>query len=108
MNLSFDRFQMILKSYVRNMTRPEGSIAKGYLIEETLTFCSRYLIGVDTKLNRLRRNDDGNELQQHECVFPQAGRPLGGVTSVNLDYTSYAQAHRHVLFNCGSLDYYIE
>jgi hypothetical protein len=32
-----------LKSYVCNRAHPEGSIAEGYLAEEALTFCSRYL-----------------------------------------------------------------
>ncbi|XP_028193133.1 uncharacterized protein LOC114378691 [Glycine soja] len=30
-----------LKSFVRNKAQPEGSIAEGYLAEESLTFCSR-------------------------------------------------------------------
>ena len=32
-----------LKSYVKNRNRPETSIAEGYLAEECLVFCSRYL-----------------------------------------------------------------
>ncbi|XP_019236804.1 PREDICTED: uncharacterized protein LOC109217034 [Nicotiana attenuata] len=39
----FERYLRILKSYVCNYARPEGSIAEGYLAEESLTFCSRYL-----------------------------------------------------------------
>ena len=69
-----------LKSYVRNRSRPEGSIAEGYLVEECLTFCSRYLHeGVQTMLNKSCRNND-------ECIgedvsfdpFPNKGRPIGG------------------------------
>ena len=44
------------KGYVRNKTYPEGSIAKGYILEECLTFCSRFL-DVDTKLNRVDRHE---------------------------------------------------
>jgi hypothetical protein len=29
-----------LKGYVRNKARPEGSMAKGYAIEEALGFCT--------------------------------------------------------------------
>ncbi|XP_020973047.1 uncharacterized protein LOC110269510 [Arachis ipaensis] len=36
-----ERYLCRLKSYVRNKSRPEGSIAEGYLAEECLTFCSR-------------------------------------------------------------------
>ncbi|KAL6572291.1 hypothetical protein OROMI_013249 [Orobanche minor] len=38
-----ERYLGKLKGYVRNRTRPEGSIAEGYLAEECVTFCSRFL-----------------------------------------------------------------
>ena len=47
---------MTLKSYVCNRARPEGSIAEGYLVEECMTFCSRYLDDVESKLTRPVRN----------------------------------------------------
>ena len=34
----FERFMGVLKKYVRNRARPEGSIAKGYGNEEVLSF----------------------------------------------------------------------
>ncbi|KAG8503618.1 hypothetical protein CXB51_001607 [Gossypium anomalum] len=37
-----------LKSYCRNKRYPERSIAEGYLAEECMTFCSRYLEDVET------------------------------------------------------------
>ncbi|KAG8503945.1 hypothetical protein CXB51_002268 [Gossypium anomalum] len=45
-----------LKSYCRNKRYPEGSIAEDYLPEECMTFCSRYLEDVETRLNRPSRN----------------------------------------------------
>ncbi|XP_057760053.1 uncharacterized protein LOC130980381 [Arachis stenosperma] len=38
-----ERYLGHLKSYVRNKAKSEGSIAEGYVAEEALTFCSRYL-----------------------------------------------------------------
>ena len=35
----FERFMGILKKYVRNRARPEGSISKGYGTEEVIEFC---------------------------------------------------------------------
>jgi hypothetical protein len=35
----FERFMGVLKKYVRNRARPEGSIVKGYGIEEVIGFC---------------------------------------------------------------------
>ncbi|GJY97245.1 hypothetical protein Tco_0514155 [Tanacetum coccineum] len=54
----FERYMKKLKNYVRNKAKPEGSIAEGYVAEEALTFCSRYLKDdVETRFNRLGRNE---------------------------------------------------
>ncbi|GJX69164.1 hypothetical protein Tco_0304891 [Tanacetum coccineum] len=54
----FERYMKKLKNYVRNKAKPEGSIAEGYVAEEALTFCSRYLKDVETRFNHPGRNDD--------------------------------------------------
>jgi hypothetical protein len=41
-----------LKRYVRNRSRPEGSIAKAYVANECLTCCSKYMDDVDTRFNQ--------------------------------------------------------
>ena len=51
-----ERYLRTAKGYVRNKAHPEGSIAKGYIVEECLTFCSRFL-DVDTKLNHADRHE---------------------------------------------------
>lgn len=49
-----------LKLFVRNRAHPEASIAKSILMEECMTFCSRYLDkNVETKSTRPFRNADG-------------------------------------------------
>jgi hypothetical protein len=35
----FERFMEVLKKYVHNHARPEGSISKVYLTEEVIEFC---------------------------------------------------------------------
>jgi hypothetical protein len=40
----FERFFVVLKKYVRNHARLEGSIAKGYVIEEVIEFCVDYVM----------------------------------------------------------------
>ncbi|GKA81475.1 uncharacterized protein Tco_0788167 [Tanacetum coccineum] len=55
----FERYMKKLKNYVRNKAKPEGSIAEGYVSEEALTFCSRYLKDdVETRIVIFGRNDD--------------------------------------------------
>jgi hypothetical protein len=46
------------KGYVRNKATPEGSIVEGYIAEELLTFCSRYLESTQMVFNRPLRNLD--------------------------------------------------
>ena len=51
-----ERFLKKLKEYVRNLTRSEGLIAEGYMVDEALTLCSMYFESVKTKFNRPNRN----------------------------------------------------
>jgi hypothetical protein len=60
----FERFFAVLKKYIHNRARPEGSIAKGYVIEEVIEFCVDYvdelcLIGVPVSRHEGRLNGKG-------------------------------------------------
>ncbi|KAL4287934.1 hypothetical protein AHAS_Ahas19G0235800 [Arachis hypogaea] len=89
-----ERFLLKLKNYVRNKSRPEGSIAEGYLADECLTFCSRYLNdNVRTKFNNPTKNLDG---------------PIGNGVMISLDPLMWEQSHRYVLFNCNITAPYIK
>ena len=79
---------MTLKSYVRNRARPEGSIAEGYLVEECMTFCTRYLDDIESKLNRPSRNCESGE-----------NHPLGEQERFTLTDIQKKQTHRYILFN---------
>ena len=39
----FERYFAVVKKYVHNWARPEGSIAKGYVTEEVTEFCVDYV-----------------------------------------------------------------
>lgn len=104
-NFCYVRYLVRLKSYVRNKAQPEGSIAEGYIAEECLTFCSRYLEGVEMTFNRLQRNCDSvDNIESYK--FLSGGRIIGKVESTVLDEISLAQAHRYVLLHCDSVTYY--
>ncbi|XP_052874561.1 uncharacterized protein LOC128280456 [Gossypium arboreum] len=93
-----ERFLSKLKSYCRNKRYPEGSIAEGYLAEECMTFCSRYLEDAETRLNRPSRNAGLNDNDLAETyLFQSYGEPIGKVEIVELDDISWIQAHRYVL-----------
>ncbi|XP_020270974.1 uncharacterized protein LOC109846163 [Asparagus officinalis] len=99
------------KSYIRNRARPEGSIAEGYIADECMTFCSRYLKGFETKFNRLERNyeDDNRECNEAQLsIFRHSGRALGAATTRYLDEREWLQAHIYVLKNCDEVQPHIE
>ena len=53
--MPFERLNGVIKGFVRNRSRPNGSIAKGFLIYECISFCQNYLttenedVGIPTK-----------------------------------------------------------
>ena len=67
------RYLCTHKHFVRNKSHPEGSIAERYIAEECVTFCSRYLHGIETRFDRLERNYDGSNAKSHHglAVFAQ-------------------------------------
>ena len=81
--LWIDRYLRTLKPYVRNKSRPEGSIVEGYIAEECATFCSRYLHDVETKHDREERNYviENNITNERLSFFKCMGRTIGKSTS---------------------------
>ena len=41
--MAFERMNGHIKGYVRKRSRPDGSISKGFLAEECISFCTNYL-----------------------------------------------------------------
>ena len=80
------RFLGKLKSYCRNKRYPKGSIAEGYLAEECMTFCAKYLEDSETRFNRPTRNVGlpHNNLAK-TYLFKSFGQPIGKVELVELD-----------------------
>jgi hypothetical protein len=66
------------RSLVRNRAASKGSIAEGYLVDEMLTFCSRYLEYAPIVHNRPQR------------ILDEA---RGAVTRVKLDQRTLTQVH---------------
>ncbi|CAI9115088.1 OLC1v1015922C1 [Oldenlandia corymbosa var. corymbosa] len=93
-----ERYLGTLKSHVRNRSILEGSIAKGYLAEECLTFCSLYLAEyVETKFNRTSRNEDRNTDDVAGLdIFNMGGHPLGKATPTEFDDETLKKGHQYV------------
>ena len=83
---TFERFMKILKGYVRNRTRPEGSIIECYIVEEAIEFCSEYLSGVTTI-----------GLPKDSIDVNQTNRGLSGAVVCIINREQRDQAHRTIL-----------
>jgi hypothetical protein len=95
---SFERFMGVLKKYVHNRARPEGSISKGYGTEEVIEFCVDFLsdlkpIGVPESRYEGRLTGKGT---------------LERKAKVCMDGHSFTQAHYTVLHNSTVVAPYIE
>jgi hypothetical protein len=79
-----EKYLKTLKCYVCNRAHPEGWITNGYIVEECMTFMSRYLDDVEIKENRpLRYVDDDNEIS----------KPIGKGIDIIFDRITLMQAH---------------
>ncbi|XP_025795594.1 uncharacterized protein LOC112875826 isoform X2 [Panicum hallii] len=103
-----ERFLKKCKGYVRTKSHPEGSIMEGSMFDEALTLCSRYLQD-DTNFNHRVRNKDRlqREISVTTPFFHNIGQALAGKCIVNLDYKTWLQAHRYVLFNYANIQPYL-
>jgi hypothetical protein len=41
--ITIEQMMKVLKAYVRNISHPEGSMVKGYILNETMGFVTKYL-----------------------------------------------------------------
>ena len=96
-----------MKSHVTNKAQPEGSMAEGYILEETIAFCSTFLEGVETIFCRSKRNDDYN-VNMSTYLFNSGGRVVGMERTCRLDDKSLRQAHRYVLLHSNDMKELIE
>ena len=98
-----------LKGTVRNRAKPEGSIAEAYVVDECLSYCSRYLINIETRFNKEDRNKDGKRVASPDelGVFSTAAKGFGA-SKLNLYDSEYDQMVWYVLNNCREVEKYME
>ena len=77
--MAFERMNGVIKGFVRNRARPDGSIVQGFLTEECISFCTNYLdvektvgLPVNTHLGRLEGN--GHKNGRKEMHVDHSGR----------------------------------
>jgi len=85
----------VFKGYVRNRSRPEASMAKGYFLDETIGFVTEYL--QDFRHVRRRIWDAYEE----EGVYGEVVE--GATTKLTLDPIAQDVAHQYVITNVACL-----
>jgi Transposase family tnp2/Domain of unknown function (DUF4218)/Transposase-associated domain/Domain of unknown function (DUF4216) len=94
----FERFMGVLKKYVHNRARPEGSISKGYGTEEVIEFCVDFIPDI---------KPIGLPESRHEGRLCGKGT-IGRKSLICRDGHSYTQAHYTVLQNSSLASRYID
>ncbi|XP_074336049.1 uncharacterized protein LOC141673217 [Apium graveolens] len=95
-----ERYLAKLKSNVRNRSKPEGSIAEGYIAEECVTFCSRFLAADETTKNNMCSTVFERGPTQAEYHIGTRRNKDG--TIIHLEDVYWKASHRYVLFNTGN------
>ena len=57
-----ERFMKTLKTFARQKARPEGSMAEGWLVQESCVWISKYLGSVDARMPKLWSMQDDDRL----------------------------------------------
>ncbi|KAK1405766.1 hypothetical protein POM88_005371 [Heracleum sosnowskyi] len=94
-----ERYLCKIKTYVRNRSKPEGSIVEGYLPEECLTFCSSFL-GDDAGSKIIKSARFQSCLEKTEYHIGTRRNKDG--TTIHLKESQWTTIHRYILFNCGN------
>ena len=94
----FERFMGVLKKYVNNSARPEGSIAKGYGTEEIIEFYVDFIPDLDPI---------GVPKSRHEGRLSGKGT-LGKKAYIDKEDDYFRKAHYIVLQNSSLVDPYIK
>ncbi|KAL0534262.1 hypothetical protein IC582_028551 [Cucumis melo] len=95
----FERYMKVLKGYVRNRNRPEGSIAEGYIVEEAIEFCTGFCQdNMSIGLGKAKERDQNDDI----------GRPSSAASHIRPEKVQLMQAHLYVLENTNDVQPYIE
>ena len=74
-----------LKGHVCTKSHPEGSIVEGYIFDECLNFCARYLEGCETRFSRNGMNDAPKPESSSMPFFNSNGHCVIAKYTITLD-----------------------
>ena len=95
-----ERFMKVLKGFVRQKTRPEGSMAEGWLAQESCVFISEYLMNENTNIRGLWSTKDD------ERVVGEV--PQGNGITKRFTENMREKVHTYCLMNCPEMQKWYE
>jgi hypothetical protein len=95
-----ERYLKTLKGFVHQRAQPEGSMARGYIMDESLGFCTEYM--QECILTKRRVWDDKEDPVMNDEVIEGKGRPR------SLTSELWQWVHEFVLTNAEPLQSYRE
>ncbi|XP_050225605.1 uncharacterized protein LOC126675073 [Mercurialis annua] len=108
----FERYLRKVKRKITNKYRVEGSISKGYVLEEAAKFASFYFKEGDPTVSiNLPRNEvvmDDDEDVDRLSIFKYPGKQIGAIqTRRYLPDIEYAAARVYILLNCPKVEQFV-
>lgn len=73
MDVPYERYFKTVKGFVRNLAKPEGSIAQGYQVEQALGFITEYMSEYNVTTRRVW--DDKEEPSMVDEILEGKGKP---------------------------------
>lgn len=96
----YERYFKTVKRFVRNLAKPEGSIAQGYQVEQALGFISEYMSEYNVTTQRVW--DDKEEPTMIDEILEGKGKPK------NLSEELRSAMHSFVLDNSAHIEPYCQ
>lgn len=96
----FERYMKVLKNFVRQRARPEGSMAEGYIVQESLYYVTEYLLTIDPHAPRLWSDADD------EKVSGEVLQGMGKETQLTMDIRE--KINTFILYNSESMEKWLE
>ncbi|XP_074323659.1 uncharacterized protein LOC141660567 [Apium graveolens] len=72
-----ERHMGLYKRYIRNMARLDGSIAETFVVDEAISFLSRYISNIETRFNKPERSWNLPSANYSMDIFKSNVRPIG-------------------------------
>eukprot|EP00249_Psilotum_nudum_P018746 c26943_g1_i2 orf=82-522(+) len=87
----FERYMKVLKGFVRQKARPEGSMVEGWLVYESLCYTTKYLSAIDPMTPRIWTDEDNEKI---------SGEVLEGKGKLQkLRYDTHEKINTFILYN---------